>query len=353
MSTSHEPKEQKSSAHGHIARVTQPGELGPIYAPDEIDLVDLGVLLWRWRWLMFAVFMVFIILTIIGTVLKTPTYEYTTTLQLGTIIQTNGNLAPLMSAQLVAQALEDAYLPAARGQYVSENHLGSLDAVGIPKVVATAKSDSSDVVLSCKTKLSSASKCIAIEKIAAGNFVKNNSRFAAAAQNKLASLQSQAKVLQVQMNKLDASATLYKQQAKDLEQQIARMQKAALGAARRADSGSAALSNLILNTEVQRAMDSLSTVRQNLDVTIPQQRAQLNHQVSDNRRAQQLQEQDISQGYMQVLNAGLRSPNPVGLGQTAVFGVGFILSIILALIAAFIATYVSNVYARLTTRSDS
>ena len=324
----------------------------PTYPSGEIDLVDVGVILWRRRWLMLAVFLVFLTLTVIGAVLKQPTYEYHTTLQLGTVVQTTGNVAPLMSAQSVAQTLQDTYLPAAAIQYVTENHLNPTLA-RIPKITAAGDPNGSNVVLSCKVKPALGPVCTAVERIAANNFINDNSRFIAAAKNQLASLQAQGKVLQVQLDKLDASAKLYQQQATDLERQIRVMQSAGVAAAREAGSGSAALSNLILSTEVQQAMGNLSAVQQNVDVTIPQQRAQLSRQLSDNLHAQQLQQQTINQGYMRILNAGLRSLKPVGLGRSAVIGVGFVLSIMLAFIAAFIASYVGQVQKRLAAETRS
>lgn len=75
---------------------------------DEIDLVDLGVLLWQRRRVMLVVFLVFLALTIVGAIIKSPTYSYTTGLQLGsTIVQASGSVAPLMSAPTVAEALQN------------------------------------------------------------------------------------------------------------------------------------------------------------------------------------------------------------------------------------------------------
>ena len=312
--------------------------------------MDVGVALWRRRWLMLAVFLAFLIVTIVGTILKQPAYDYRTTLLLGTVVQANGNVAPLMSASNVAESLQNTYLPAAALQYVAENHL---DPVGahIPKITAAGDANGSSVMLSCVARRALGPVCAAVEKMAADNFIKNNSRFITSAENQLTSLRLQGKVLQVQLDKLDASAKLYQQQAADLQRQIKVMQRAGVAAARQAGSGSAALSNLILSTEVQQAMGNLSAVQQNVDVAIPQQRAQLNQQLSDNLHAQQLQQQTIDQGYMRTLNAGLRSLQPVGRSRGSVLGIGIVLSIILALIAAIVADYVERVRMRLTTEN--
>ena len=340
-----------SSPANPPAGMLQPSWL-PGYPPsDEIDLVDLGVMLWCRRRLMAAVFVVFVILTVVTALLKKPSYDYTTTLQLGNIMsQTTGNVLPLMSAQSAAQTLQASYIPNAMYQYAVQNRLDP-SALRLPKITATGDVNGSTVVLSCRARESQGPLCAAVEKIAAETFIKDNSRFVTAAKNQLASLKSQATVLQVQLDKLDTSAKLYQQQQVELQQQIARMQKAGIQAARDAASGSAALSNLILNTEVQKAMDSLSRVQQQLDVSIPQQRAQLLQQIHDNLQAQQLQQQTISQSYLYTLNAGLRSLQPVGLGRAAILAIGIVLSIFLAILASLFATYISQVRARLTVQS--
>ncbi len=326
----------------------------PGYVPaDEIDLVDLGVALWRRRWLVGGVFLVLMLLVLAAALLKKPTYDYTTTLQLGSSIsQTSGNVVPLMSAQSVSETMRDTYIPSARYQYAIQNHLGK-SVVGVPKITATGDVNGSDVVLSCRARESMGAACMAVEKLVADAFIRDNSRFITAGKNQLASLQSQAKVLQVQLDKLQTSAALYQQQQTALKRQIARMEQAGLQAAKGAISGSAALSNLVLNTEVQRAMDSLSKVRQKLDVETPQQIAQVSQQIDDNRHAQQLQEQTLGQGYGRILNAGLRSLGPVGLGRAAILAIGIVLSIFLALLAALFMGYVEQVRMRLATAKNT
>ena len=319
------------------------------YPPaDEIDLVDLGVLLWRRRRIVLAVFLVLLGLTIVGTIIKSPSYSYTTALQLGsTYVQTSGNVVPLMSAPTVAEAMQNTYIPQAVARYLGSQQVPDPSAARIPKVTAAGVAGGDSVVLSCKAKEHTAKACIAIETTAVENFTSNNSQFATIARNKLASLQAQQKVLQVQMSKLDASAGLYKQQEADLQKQIARMQQSGIAAARGAGNGSAALSNLILNTEVQRATDTLANVRQQLEVAIPGQKAQLTQQLSDNAHDQELQQQNINLGFARMVNPGLRSIKPVGLTRWAVLGIGIIVSIILALFAAFVASYVEQIRARL------
>lgn len=318
----------------------------------EIDLVDVGVLLWRRRWLMLAVFLVFMVLTIIATVFKRPTYEYTTTVQLGTVIsQTSGNVLPFMSAQSVAQTLRDIYLPGAMNQYVTDNHLNPAT-VQFPDITAAGGSDGYEVVLNCRVQIQWRPACIAVEQLAAENLIKDNWRLTTAAQDRLVSLQAQAVALRSQWDKLDTAATQYQQQARALQQLIDRLQKAKSDTppktgVTRGSSGS------IMNIELQRADASLSIVQQNLIVGVLQQRAQLSQQLAENLRAQQLQQQAIDRSQSRILNTGLRSLQPVGISRRSMLEIGITLSVILALIAAFAAAYIERVRTRLTTEIRS
>lgn len=321
---------------------------------DEIDLVDLGVLLWRYRRVMLAILVVFLVLTMVATIFKRLTYSYTTSLQLGsTLVQTTGSVVPLMSAPAVAGAIQSTYVPQAFNEYLNGHQARTLDIGRLPKISASGSAGGDSVVLSCEAKEAAALPCIAVERIAVENFIANNAQFAAVAENKLASLEAQAKVLQVQLERLDASTKLYRQQADDLSTQITRMQQAGLRAARAADSGSAALSNLILDTEVQRASDTLAKVRQQLDVVIPGQKAQLTQQLSDNAHDQTLEKQNISLGFTRMVNPGLRSIKPVGLTRWAVLGLGIIISIVLAVFSAFVAAFLERIRDRLRTEAGT
>jgi len=177
-------------------------------------------------------------------------------------------------------------------------------------------------VLSCRAKINLGPACIAVEKIAAQNFIKDNSRFITFAEHQLASLQAQAGFCKSQINKLDAAAAVFQQRSDALQQQIDRLQKTRVNAARK--SGSSAYSNTLLNVELLRAIDSLSTMQQNFVVSILQQRTQLSQQLAENLSAQQLQQQTIDGSRIRTLDAGLRSIQPNGVSRRSLLGIGII-----------------------------
>lgn len=300
------------------------------YAPaDEIDLVDLGVMFWRRRWVIVWVAGALIVLSILAAIFKSPTYEYTTTIELGSMVGQNGSLVPLMDPQSATNMLQNTYIPAATAQYMQEKGADSF----VPKLTVSGNNTGNAIVLSCKAKEGLGAACTSIEQNAAAEFLKNNSRGIATvranlqadlssakldlqglqnpavfgvqklaaekaiadAKADLATLQSAAGVLKVKKDKLQASTQLYQKQADDLQAHIAEVRKAAIASARQTSDPTQAMANLLLGTETQRSVNLLNDIQQKLMVTLPDQLAMVDKNLADNARSQALQRQAISQ----------------------------------------------------------
>ncbi len=305
----------------------------PGYPPnEEIDLVDLGVMLWRRRRLMVWVAGVLIALALLLAIFKKPTYDYTVSIQLGSVLAQDGTLAPLMSPQSAAGTLQNTYIPNAIYQYEVQQHV-SLRTL---KINVGSHSDSTTVTLTCKVPGKLSAACMAVEKAAAGNFVRDNARAMAAvraslkaqvdaaklnlvalqdptvfgvqklaaekaiadARNALANLQASTTVLKVRQSKLHASVSLYRKETAQLQAHITDVRKAAMGAAQGTTSPTEAMANLILSTEEQRSVDLYNTIQHKLAVTLPEQSATVDKDLADNARAQTLQKQVIAQNQL-------------------------------------------------------
>lgn len=332
MST--DPKQSDKTAIQNPA--SSPASLQP-WAADypsggEIDLVDLGVLLWRrWR-LMLTVFLAIVVLAILAAAFKHPSYEYTAGIRLGYLITSNGTAVPLVSSQSAVNALQNVYVPEASLQYVQ----GADTSASLPKITVTAGTDagnSSTVMLTCRGSGKLGQACVGIEKLASQNFISDNSsageavratlqsqldsarlalqslqnpavfavqklaaeKAIADAKNDLASLKAGAHVLAVRKSKLEASADLLTKQAAQLQEHISTARKASIVSAQNATSPTQAMSNLVLSTEVQQSVNLLNQTEQQLNVTLPQQLAGVEKDIADNTRAQALQNQTIVQ----------------------------------------------------------
>ncbi|MGH8378525.1 MAG: hypothetical protein ACRER7_06185, partial [Gammaproteobacteria bacterium] len=225
------------------------------------------------------------------------------------------------------------------------------------------------------------------------------------AKNALANLKTGAQVLAVSKSKLQVSADLLTRQIADLQAHVAAARKAAIASAQDAGSPTQAMSNLVLSTEVQQSVNLLNQQEQQLNVTLPQQLAGVDRDMTENSRAQALQNQVIEQNEIalqkllfthgqdiqtqnrvieqnqialqkllfshgqdiqgqeigitnlqaqldniqdnRVLGDPIRSVKPVGLGRGAIVGLGIVIGIVLAIFAALLANYVGQVRERL------
>jgi len=216
-------------------------------AAPEIDLVDVGVILWRRRRLMAGVAGVLIALVLLHVIFKQPTYDYTTSIQLGSMLTQNGDLTPLMAPQTAVGILQSTSIPNAIYRYEAQQHV-NLRAL---KISVGSNIGSTTVTLTCKVSGKLSAACMAVEKAAAADFVRNNGRAVAViraslqaqvdtakltlvalqdptvfgvqklaaekaiadARNALANLQASATVLKVRQSKLQASVDLYRKEA--------------------------------------------------------------------------------------------------------------------------------------------
>ena len=417
MST--DPKQSDKTAIQNPA--SSPASLQPWaadYPPGgEIDLVDLGVLLWRrWR-LMLTVFLAIVVLAILAAAFKHPSYDYTAGIRLGYLITSNGTAVPLVSSQSAVNALQNVYVPEASLQYVQ----GADTSASLPKITVTAGTDagnSSTVMLTCRGAGKLGQACIGIEKLASQNFIRDNSsasdavraklqadmdrtnlnlqslqnpvvfglqklaaeKAIADARNTLASLKASAQVLAVRKSKLEASAALLGKQAAQLQEYIDAARKVSIASAQNATSPTQAMSNLVLSTEVQQSVNLLNQTERQLNLTLPQELASVGKDIADNTRSQAVQNQVIEQNQTalekllfshdqdiqsqkititdlqaQIANIQVnrslgdpaRSVKPVGLGRSAIVGLGIVIGIILAILAALCANYVAQVRERL------
>lgn len=430
----------------------------------EIDLVDLGVMFWRRRVLIAMVAGALIVLTVIAALLHKPSYNYTTAIQLGSMLDSTGTMTPLISPQTAVASLHGNYIPSAIDQYQQQQQ------VEIPslKVDVSSSVDSSTVTLTCKAKGKIGSACSAVEKLAAAQFVQSNAaaintvranlqasldsaqldlqslqdpavfnvqklaaeksiadskvmlaqlqsdltqhehvakKSIADAEGTLANMQSAAVVLTTQKQMLDESNDLLKKQIAQLHTHIARVRNTMVTAAKETSDPTQAMTNLLLNTEVQGSVNQVNSLENRLTIDNPQSLAAVNKSIGDNSRDQSLQKQTIDlvkfqlQEYVEnnmrqqilqkqtitqnelalqkllfthgqdiqnqeiginrlksqlsnlqdnrVLGEPLRSINPVGLGRGGILGIGIVLSFLFAFFAALFAGYVEQVRVRL------
>lgn len=388
------------------------------YAADEIDLIDIGVLIWRRRRVVLVVFLSLIALTALAAVIKSPTYQYTTTVQIGSRLDSNGDVVQVISVPDAQGALQDTFIPMAVASYAKQHPERDALIRNLDINVKSGNDKGGTISLICKAKKSRGDDCVNIEERAASEFIKNTSRqindvkanyqsqltsaqlaldsakspalfkvnklaaetAISQAKNELKDLQSKAAVLKVQKNKLKASEDLYKQEVSQLQQRVAQINQASVESARSTSSPTQAMANLVLSTQAQNNLQTLSDIQQKLAVDIPQQEAQINADIASNARAQALARRTIQQNESNLqkllyqhnqniqsaaasvkraqsnldnvqstrtLGKALRSLKPIGVGRGIVIVMGVLVSLLLAFAAAFVAEFFYKVRLRL------
>ncbi|MGH9436076.1 MAG: Wzz/FepE/Etk N-terminal domain-containing protein, partial [Terriglobia bacterium] len=105
------------------------------YRSDEIDLVDVGVSLWR-RWkLMVVVFLICLGLGLALAFIIPRPYNYRSVIQLATYTKQNGTTVPVISPGAAIAALNNGFIPTALMQYAQAHEI---DPRGIEIEASTA-----------------------------------------------------------------------------------------------------------------------------------------------------------------------------------------------------------------------
>jgi len=339
-----------------------PRALIPYSAPnDEIDLVDLGISLWR-RWkLMLAIFLLCTGLGLAFALATPRTYNYIAVVGLGSYTTSKGN------AEAAVTVIEKAFLPEAIRQVAASQGINRRSI----RIKVENPQKTNLVVLSGKGTLKFAAAYKQVELKAANALVTRNApvirilrgnlqRSLAEAQTRLALLQNQtvvqsnltplrlrllksqlklqglknkaayqqqilsrkqaiataeAKVknlqaalqaLAVRKSSLDAARKLYQAEAKELKVHLVQVRKAVLTASTRPQTPTQATAVLLLSTEEQRTINQANLAERNLLVNLPQQFKAVENKTTATQRELAIADHAVDQ-YKQALISFLAS----------------------------------------------
>ena len=279
-------KEQPASAR----TVAWPAGSPPAVAAssdDEIDLVELGVGIWRQRRLIVGITLLCLALATAFALLRPKQYEYSAAIQLGSIADAQGQLQPVINPDSALTLLNKVVLPSVIDEYSKAHRIAPQDL----KVEATL---AGSIVLAGKASLVRGADVSAIENAAADQLAKLTS----------SQLQSRISVLKQQLA-------------------IANGELQILQGASQATAGSTAKSDGALQFLNQSKILTQKTLIATLEGQI--QSAQPTH----------------------LLSSPVRSPEPVGASRGVIVVLGGILGVFLALFAALMSGYLTAIRQRL------
>ena len=286
MTLTPNPKEQPASAQTLARSAGTPSAIAAS-SDDEIDLVELGVGIWRQRKLIVGITLLCLALATAFALLRPKQYEYSAAIQLGSIADAQGQLQPVVNPDSALTLLNKVVLPSVIDEYSKAHGIAPQDL----KVEATL---AGSIVLAGKASLVRGADVSAIENAAVDQLAKLTS---SQMQSRLSVLKQQLAIANGELQILQAA-----------------LQPAAGGAAK----GDGALQ--FLN---QSNILTQKTLIATLEGQI--QSAQPTH----------------------LLSNPVRSPEPVGASRAVIVVLGGILGVFFALFAALMSGYLTAIRQRL------
>ena len=132
---------------------------------DEIDLVELGVGIWRKRWVIIGITLLCLALAVVFALRTPKKYEYSAAIQLGSIADEKGQLQPLITPDSALTLLNKVVLPKVIDEYSKTHGVDPQDL----KVDATL---AGSIVLAGKAPLDHGADISAVESAAADQLAK-------------------------------------------------------------------------------------------------------------------------------------------------------------------------------------
>ncbi len=318
---------------------------------DEISLLDLLRILVEQKRTILAVFMAFVLLGLVFALLKPEKYRYTTTIEIGTVMEDGKTLLIDRPATLLAK-INEAYIP-----YVLEQFSKKSDADF--KITARIPGNSEVVVLESKAPEYKGADLVELHKKVVEYVKRNHQRVFEIvkkemnveldrSRNKLSALQDRHRVLTADLKRLDQTAKLLNDQIEELKALV----DDAMGYRKlaRAQTGdeTQAMTLLMIDNEIQQNNQRLAALEERLHIDIPREKDSLNNTISDNSREQQEQAAEIAKIQAAVNNmretrmliAPMRSAEPVGVKGTTIVLVSLITGLFAGIFAAFVAAFI-------------
>ena len=300
---------------------------------DEMDLVEVGVSLWR-RWkLMLAIFLVCVAGALLAVFLIPRSYSYSTTIEIGSQV-VGTQIQPIESSGNAASKLQQGFLPEVVQQYAQSHGLD-------PRKFtfdAEAPGQADLVVITGQGPLAQAEAYMGIEKSAAQLLINADARITKNQKAQLMAQFAQAKATLDQL-KDPENQQLLKSQIGNLQAYQKLAQDQQIASSHNSGNASVAMSLLLLGSQAQQANQQLLALQQqlnNLPSNIASQEAAL----------RSLRAQLDNLQVTRIVAGPMRSIKPV-VSSLVIVILGVVVGMILALIAAVLANYCSAVRRRI------
>ncbi len=313
-------EDKRKSVH---SAATDSSHFGQAY-DDEISLIDLWLVMVRHRRLIMIIAGVITALAVVYALIRSPKYNYTTAIEIGTQVQ-NDAIEPVESAATVMGKLMESYIPAALHAYYSTHP----DDTFKYKFKARVPKDSQLVLLESSAPESRGATVINLEEEIVQALVKDNERLTKTISN---GLELQQKTAQEQLAQL-------KNEAANLRSDMAAIGKNEDSLRRQFDNGGSRANHA--RGRVDSSLLSLLMIEGEME---QQRQSSLRAQLADNARDQQTQRQTLNDVAFRLQNllstravvAPQRSIEAANLAPALVVLLGLIAGAMVGVFSAFL-----------------
>ena len=297
---------------------------------DEIDLVDLAASLWEKKWIILGVTALCAAIGVAYALVRTPVYEYSTTIEIGTRL-VNGETVPIERSQTVVAKLEKNYIPEAIRTFERELQEDNGDFPGL-SVNTNSPSNTNLVLLSSEGSEEVGKYYIPLHSRVLQRLAKDHEREAkmeriqlqnqleearrkleelqdervlkverneleaqlSSARNKLAQLKDQEQLIKAEIENLDVQEEIVRKRLEELSEFIERARSRRADAQQQVQDGTDSMALMLIDNQLQGDIDRQTTLEERLLVNLPETRTALRNKLEDNQREQTLQEEKIT-----------------------------------------------------------
>ena len=299
-------------------------------ADDEIDLVDLFLILWKRKWLIFLTTIICIILGCGYLFYKTESYQYMTTLQIGALFEGesgSGQRNIIEAPEVVKVKLDSVYIPQA------SKNLMDLHNDRRMKAESNIQKDSNILLIKSNALLQDAEFIHSFHTQIVNPVLEEHRKILAAsmkefqfqaeqarlrlkelkdpqiysfeekvlqnqirgAQSELTELDDRKILLESKKERLIDTRKIVNEQIRKIEKNLALAYAERPQAKEEVDDEGKALTFLMLNSQIEQNERQLADLKERSQVTIADQKQVLENQLAENRRKYALQKEKISE----------------------------------------------------------
>ena len=325
----------------------------PIYAEDEISLVDLVTVLVRRKKTVYWVFSLIVLLGVIAAFVFPKKYEYSTTIEIGQRIEKE-EVRLIDEPETLLAKINKSYIPLALQSYKS-----NAEDEKIYEIKASIPKKSQIIILSSKGTEAEETVLTSISEQVVNNVILDHSRLInivkksyglqiSEIENDIKSVEQQAEIVKADLLRLDKNTQLVKKQVKNVTTLVNSGIKNRSKASKKVSSESNAMTLLMIDNEIQQNRNKLDRLEEKLIVDMNNKKDVLNKELSDTARLilkkkgslvlTKLELENIRDTH--ALGTGVKSLRPVSISKKLILIMSVFLGLFIAIFMAFIHEFV-------------